>query len=583
MGTRQGAFEGDAAKVAIGSGVVDMTFANPSTALAETLVDEMIRGGVRYVVASPGSRSTALVLAFHKRPEIELFMQIDERSAAFRALGLACTSEELAVVVTTSGSAVANLLPAVVEADRSMVPLGVLTADRPVDSIRRRANQTTNHLAVFDGFVRRQINFEPATVDIDGNSTWRLGVSETMGAALGGDDPPGPVHINVAFDEPTVPVSDDGRSRSKPYTFRCDGAKNGHSWTTRVGYQPSLDLALPDLGDRVVIAIGRGDFEPSTIASLAKERGIPLLASSLSGARGDNVVSGYHYLLAEGFPAGMRPSGVVIVGDLNPSDRIHSAISEGIPAVHIDKWGVYTDPLGRMSLGIRADPASVIQRLGPQQEGWAQTWNDMDVRIRSILTSYLEASKQLSGAGLAHGLTGLGWDALVVGSSLAIRDVDKHLAEPGVVISNRGVSGIDGFVSTALGVGSVFQKTLGYVGDLSFLHDANGFLGEALPPVVFLVMDNDGGGLFDLLPQSNLVEDFERLFVTPPDRDLKILAEFHHLRFLEIEAAGEIKGAVEDGFSQTSPTLVRARVDRHFDLSVREDLDRLARDTLPDL
>jgi 2-succinyl-5-enolpyruvyl-6-hydroxy-3-cyclohexene-1-carboxylate synthase len=507
-------------------------------------------------------------------------MQIDERSAGFRALGLSLATGRPAAVVTTSGSAVANLLPAVVEADRSLVPLVVITADRPAELVHLRANQTMDQPAVFSAFVRSQLILEAPSHRFDDNERWRGGVAQAFGATSGGRLPPGPVHINVAFREPTLPVGDDGRSTSDPYPFETGGADSNRPWHTFPEREERPLFELPSLGDHVVVAVGHGTFDQESLQLALGDAGVAVLATCRSGLHGDGVLRGYHHSLVDGFPSGLEPSGVVVIGDLNPADRIFRSIAAGTPTVFVDAWGVHTDPQDLMTVGLSVDPNAVIGRLGTQRADWKETWLDVDIRVRSSVRRFLEAETEMSGPRLASTLNSVDWDAIVVGSSLAIRDIDHHVDHPVRLFSNRGVSGIDGFVSTSLGVGTVFPKTLAYVGDLSFLHDANGFLGESLPPVVFVVVDNNGGGLFDLLPQSRLAPDFERLFVTPPHRDLALLAEFHGLGFVEANSHGDLLEAVDDGFSATRPTVVRVKVDRKHDVSVRSELDRLSRETL---
>ncbi|HEY5891090.1 MAG TPA: 2-succinyl-5-enolpyruvyl-6-hydroxy-3-cyclohexene-1-carboxylic-acid synthase [Acidimicrobiia bacterium] len=556
-----------------------MTYPNPSTALAAVLVDEMIRGGVRRVVASPGSRSTALLLAFAGRPEIDLKMHIDERSAAFRALGLSLATGEPVAVLTTSGSAAANLLPAVVEAERSMIPLVVITADRPAVMVRRRVNQTTDHLAIFKGFARAQVGLEAPSDGVDGNAVWRDSVARAVSSAVGGENPPGPVHLNVPFEEPTLPVGDDGRSRSAPYQFECSGADAGQPWFIPQEGPSMVVPELPDLGDRVLLAIGHGDFDAALVGQAARTTGVAVLATSRSGVRGGGVVNGYHHVLVDGFPLDLNPTGVIVVGDLNPADRILASIPTGAPVVHVDRWGIFSDPFGSMTLGVKGTPDSVIALVGPQRDGWSQSWLEADSVMRASTRAYLDSLTELSGTGLASTLDLVEWEALVVASSLAARDVDAHLERHGPVFSNRGVSGIDGFVSTAVGVGTIYRRTVAYTGDLAFIYDSNGFLGEDLPGIVFLVMDNNGGGLFDLLPQAKLAPDFERLFVTPPNRRLSLLAAFHGLSYVEAETPADVLAAIESGFLESGPTVVRVAVDRDGDVRVRHELDRLARQT----
>lgn len=193
------------------------------------------------------------------------------------------------------------------------------------------------------------------------------------------------------------------------------------------------------------------------------------------------------------------------------------------------------------------------------------------------MSSLVNHSPSASGASIIRSLDDVEWEVLVVASSLAIRDVDAHLGRSGTVIANRGASGIDGFVSTALGVASAGRRTIALTGDLSLLHDSNGFLCDATDDLVIVVVDNDGGGLFDTLPQASHAQDFERLFVAPQGRDLAQLARFHGLDFTDVDTVSELSGIVGDQLDMPGTSLIRVAVDRSHDLEVRRRLDDVGR------
>jgi 2-succinyl-5-enolpyruvyl-6-hydroxy-3-cyclohexene-1-carboxylate synthase len=548
---------------------------NPSSALAWVIVDELARRGVTHSVVSPGSRSTALVLALNSHPDFSLVMHIDERSAGFRALGSSVATASPVLVATTSGSAVANLLPAVVEADRSAIPMIVLTADRPAAMVERRANQTMDQKSVFSGYVRRRVDLGPA-VDSQGEpEEWRIAVSGAVAAARGSTGSPGPVHINVAFEEPTVPVSDDGRMASAPYETPTDS--DGASEPSAIPEPEDLPATRP--GSRPIVIAGRGDYDIQRLLEICSEHGIPVLSTALSGGRGGEVISSYHHLLVSGTPHHLLPDWVLVVGQPGPSDRLASLMTTGAPVIHVDRWGQFSDISGTMTEGVRSDPVGLLSRIAVEQEpGWSTAWRERDRVIRAALDEVLDSADAPTGPGIARELNHVDWTALVVASSLPIRDVDSHLVRPGRVHSNRGVSGIDGFASTALGIASYMERTLAMVGDLSFLHDSNAFLTDAIPPVVFVVVDNQGGGLFDLLPQARFAPDFDRLFVTPPRRDLSTLAGFHGLDFVSLESVGSLRDRVGEAITGNRATLVRVPVDRSSDVAMRKLLDDAARE-----
>ncbi len=560
-----------------------MSHPNPSTAMARVIVDELTRHGVRFAVMAPGSRSSALVIALVEHGEIELVVHLDERSAAFRALGRSLVTGSPSLVVTTSGSAVANLMPAVVEADASAVPLIMMTADRPADLVARRANQTMVQPGIFGEFVRATVALE-APDGSDANSLWRRSVSAAVGSALGEHDLPGPVHLNVAFREPTVPVSGDGRVSSAKYDHATDGSGGGEPWVAPWVAEPPDPSWATDLGTRPVVIAGRGSYDVAGLKAVAAVREIPLLATALSMGRESQGFYLYHHILVAGVPEPLQPTGVVVVGQSGPSSRLHALAEEvGVPVVHIDRWGRHSDPSGTMSQGMRADPVEALRQWNGISDGsLVATWQSYQDAMGAAMGPILE-SHVPTGPGVAHSLNDVAWDSLVVGSSLPVRDVDAFLRRPGPVRANRGLSGIDGFVSTALGVARGDIGTVAMVGDLSFLHDANGFLSDVLHPVVFVVVDNNGGGLFDLLPQSVHAPEFERLFVTPHDRDLGDLAAFYDLHYERVRSLEGLKGAIESAMTVGAPSLVHVPVSREDDIAIRAGLDDVARRVLSDL
>ncbi|MEX0796100.1 MAG: 2-succinyl-5-enolpyruvyl-6-hydroxy-3-cyclohexene-1-carboxylic-acid synthase [Acidimicrobiia bacterium] len=555
-----------------------MIHPNPSSAMAWVIVDELARCGVTRAVISPGSRSTALVLALNAREEFETAIHIDERSAGFRALGLSAGCGRPGLAVTTSGSAVANLLPAVVEAERSAIPLILLTADRPPEMVRRRTNQTMDQESVFSGFLRGRFQLGPAVDTAGEPETWREAVKAAVALANGGEGVPGPVQINVAFEEPTVPVADDGRSKAAPYA-----TDTGRRREEPVRSSTPLNVPPADVtsGKRSLVIAGRGDYDAAALVAVCRSAGIPILATALSGARGAGTVSGYHHILVDGVPAGLEPDWVYVVGQTGPSDRLAAVMQAGTPVVHADRWGLFSDASGTMTDALRSNPVESLKRLaGDQEQGWSDRWSGTDSAVRDAIDMVLAETDQPTGPGIARSLNDVDWLALVVASSLSIRDVDSQLTRSGWVFANRGLSGIDGFNSTALGVADCRPGTVAVTGDLAFLHDSNAFLTDQIPSTVFLVVDNGGGGLFDLLPQAQHAPDFERLFITPPGRDLSVLAGFHGLAFSAVKSVADVAPELRRAMQNEGVNVVRVTVDRHADLSMRRALDDAARAVL---
>jgi 2-succinyl-5-enolpyruvyl-6-hydroxy-3-cyclohexene-1-carboxylate synthase len=546
-----------------------MTHPNPSTALARVVIDELAVHGVRLAVISPGSRSAALVLAAAEHPEMETRVVIDERSAAFHALGAARASGSATAVFSTSGTAPANFYPAVIEADMACVPLVVVSADRPDELRGVGANQTIDQMEMFGTHVRRFVEIAAPDPGYDGNEPWRSTVATMMRDAAG--PRPGPVHLNVAFREPTVPVSDDGRSRSEIYVFptqRLDPTPEGPD--VRAAEMPSVTMPA----DKGLVIAGDGEYDRVALMAKTAELGWPVLATALSGMRGTGALSAYHHLLASGVPAELVPSTVIAVGAIGPSPRLDELFAAAENRIRVDRWGRSIDPGRNATIRHHGDPVALLSGVdGTAGTSWSRDWEAADTGTRERLRAQISSQEHLTGAGVVQALDGVGWDTLVAASSLPIREVDAHLTRAGAVHANRGASGIDGFVSTALGVASVEERTLALAGDLSLLHDANGFLHDGEIDLVMVALDNGGGGLFDSLPVARHAEEYERLFVTPHHRDIELLARFHDLGYERVDDVEELVAACESALDAGGLTLVHVPVDRGYDLASRSQLE----------
>ncbi len=544
-----------------------MTHPNPSTALARVVVDEMANCGVALIVLSPGSRSGALAIAASQHPDVGTRVVIDERSAAFHALGAVRATGLPVAVVSTSGSAPANFYPAIVEADLSCAPLIAVSADRPAEMQGIGANQTIDQLEMFGSKVRGFAGIEAPDAAQDLNREWRSTVAGLVSAARG--RPPGPVHLNVRSREPTVPVADDGRTRGDEYPFP----------TPRLGSGPGPDrgasVEMPELSaDRGLVIAGDGEYDREALARRAGELGWPVLATALSGMRRDGVITTYHHLLGPGVLSEMRPSTVVAVGSVGPSSRLEDLVASAETRVRIDLWGRQIDPRRNATQVLAGDVLNLLQKVsGEADAGWSAVWREADRLCRARMDDVLAASDGMSGALVASTLNDVEWHSLVVASSLPVREVDAHLRRSGPVFANRGASGIDGFVSTALGVASYRPRTLALAGDLSLLHDSNGFLHDDSLDLTIVVVDNQGGGLFDSLPQAMHAPDYERLFVTNPNRDLELLARFHGLRYAEAGDREKLKIAAGEALERPGIDLIRVPLDRAYDLKVRAQLE----------
>lgn len=549
---------------------------NPSTALAEVVVDELVRNGIAFFVISPGSRSAALAIAASQDARVETVVVIDERSAAFWALGRAKAGGG-AAVIATSGTAIANWFPAVVEADMSLTPLVLLSADRPAELRGVGANQAIDQVGLFGDKVRHSVDI-PAPEGEDHNARWRKSVCAAVAASRGANGRPGPVQINMGFREPTVPVQDDGRSVAEPYIHPTDGRTDGGPWTPPPpGRADSPPSPLTGTGRGLVIA-GDGQYDRRGLSVEAARLGWPVLGTAASGMRGAGVVDAYHHILAGPIPESLVPEVVIAVGAVGPSDRLEGLVARATERVRVDFWGRRIDPDRNATTRLAVDPVSLLAAIPARRDDdWFGGWVSAQTRVRSAL---LEAVEWGTGAAAVVSLEGTGLSCLVAASSLPIREVDAHLTRSVPVIGNRGASGIDGIVSTALGVAGAVPGTVLLSGDLSLYHDANGFLSETETGLVTVVLNNRGGGLFDSLPTAANAPSYERLFVAPPDRRPADLAAFHSIDHHLVDSSDDLRTAVDQGLEAGRRVLIEVRVDRATDLASRRRLDEAARSAL---
>jgi 2-succinyl-5-enolpyruvyl-6-hydroxy-3-cyclohexene-1-carboxylate synthase len=507
---------------------------NPSTALASVCVDELLRGGVADAVLAPGSRSTPLALALHEADaagRLRLHVRTDERSAAFLALGLAKASQSPVPVLTTSGTAAANLLPATLEADASGIPLLLVTADRPPELRATGANQTVDQVKIFGGAVRAYVELGPPEERVGQTGYWRSLIARALADARGTlTRDPGPVHLNVALRDPLVP--DEDRTWPEPLGGRQDGGP----WTrvdAAVTVAPNVHLP-----SRTLVLVG--DVEPSlgrAALRLAQERGWPLISEPSGNARsGANVITTGPWLLdAPEFVTSALPDLVLVVGRPTLSRSVLALLRD--PRVDVDvvaggaRWPDPTRTAGRVLPALPAPDG----HHDPDVE-WLDQWVSAEAAARAAVDEVV-AEHHTSEARLARDLfAAIPSDALLyLGSSMPVRDVFVTAgARDGVtVLANRGVAGIDGTVSSAIGAALAWQRAGGgrafaLVGDLTFLHDSNGLVmgpDDARPDLTFVVVNNDGGAIFSLLEPGGPAHEvaFERVFGTPHGVDLAAL------------------------------------------------------------
>src|SRR4051812_7632710 len=547
-----------------------------TTSFARAVVDEWVRGGVTDACVAPGSRSTPMALALADDPRMRVHVFLDERSAAFCALGIGRASGRPAVVLCTSGTAAVNFHPAVVDAHHGHVPLIVATADRPPELRDVGAGQTIDQTKLYGDAVRWFVDLGvPADVDGAG-AVWRSTAARTVTVALG--SPAGPVHWNLPFREPLVPTGE-------PFVD-APGRPRGAPWTA--SEPPVAQLPAPAALTRAAAAIRehpRGlvvagwDAGASAVAldRFVEVAAWPVLADPVSGLRrGPASISTYDPLLRdEEFAAAHRPDLVVRLGAPTSGRRLGEFL-HGVPQIVVTSDAAWLDPdRGAIERIVAAPDAFLTAYLGatgwPRPDrSWLEEWCDVEARARDALDVHLDSDDEPFEGRIARDAVAAAPDGgtLVVASSMPVRDVESF-ARPrdGVrFVANRGANGIDGFVSTALGAAIGGDgPVVALLGDLCFLHDQNGLLGAASrgADVTYVVVDNDGGGIFSFLPQAAAApEHFEALWGTPQGIDVGAVAALHGIPTVEIGRAGELIGAVEDSIGAGGVRVVRVRTDR---------------------
>ncbi|MBO3094271.1 2-succinyl-5-enolpyruvyl-6-hydroxy-3-cyclohexene-1-carboxylic-acid synthase [Cellulomonas dongxiuzhuiae] len=600
---------------------------SPAVAAARVLVQALAALGVRDVVLAPGSRSAPLAYALADAalpdderpagaPALRLHVRIDERDAGFLALGLAKASVHAGergpsparpvAVVTTSGTAVANLHPAVLEAHHAGLPLVLLTADRPHELRGTGANQTTEQPQMFASAVRLVVDV-PAPGGLPGEDRdLRRTVSRALAAATGartGD--PGPVHLNLAFRDPLVPGAEPwpvpAEAGLSQVTTRAQPAEHVAAAT---GALPLVVDLVDDAGDdraraprrargAVPTVVVAGDGAGPGAARLAEANGWPLLAEPSSGARqGPNAVGAYRLLLADERLGG-RVGRVVVLGRPTLTRPVQALL--GRPDVDVlvvaPRGADWPDAVRNASQVLLEVPSRMRQGKVGAPAGWLDAWRTADAATQDVLDGVLDTPEdarrsrsgpRVSGWALARAVARASApdDVLVVGASNPVRDLDLvarwDLAP--LVLANRGLAGIDGTIATATGVALALptRRVRAYLGDVTFLHDVGGLLrGPAEPSVnlQIVVANDDGGSVFATLEHGapERAEVFERVFATPHGVDVAALCAAYGVRHTRVvDTDGLLPALAAPG---TGTSVVEVRVDRAHRRSLVERLE----------
>jgi 2-succinyl-5-enolpyruvyl-6-hydroxy-3-cyclohexene-1-carboxylate synthase len=531
---------------------------------AATFVDELAAQGVDFACISPGSRSAPLAIALQRHPKIRVFVHIDERSGSFFGVGLAKGTGKPVVLLCTSGTAAAEFHAAVVEAFHSRTPLIVLTADRPPELRDVGANQSIDQQRLYGTAVRWFFDPGPPVESAGAPRQWRRLAARAYAEAAGG-----PVHVNLPFREPLVPTPGE---LPVPLGTAGQAISAGRNLPTP-GQVTTLASALQRAQRPLIVAGEMRDGD--RLAPALSRLGLPVLAepsSQLRRAETGAAVESYEALLRAGWSLQHGPDLVVSIGG-TPTSKVLGAwlAAASAPTFLIDPDRMWRDPEQVASHVIACDPQALLEALPPMdRNAWREEWISAGKRATAAIAATFVSTPLHEGhivRALAARLPDNG--QVFVGSSMPIRAVDSfwpHAKTQQRFYGNRGASGIDGLVSSGLGLaaGRSNVPTVLLLGDLSVYHDMNGLwaLRRHGLRATIVVCDNNGGGVFNFLPQAQHQDVFEELFATPLGLDFAQIARLYDLVYSPVTDRAGLEPALVDALAAQTPTLVVVKFKR---------------------
>ena len=584
---------------------------NPTYAYTSAFVDELQRAGVQNVVICPGSRSTPLAITFAEQAGMRIWMQVDERSAAYFGLGMAKRLRQPVALLCTSGTAAANFLPALVEAKLTHVPLLVLTADRPHELRENGAPQSIDQNRLYGTYVKWFV--EVALPEATNAALRYIRTIAARATALTQAVPAGPVHLNFPFREPLTPepISDQAllqMARRDPVAWqgRPGNAPYIEVRDAPAGAPAATDMAsLLDLVQRVrrgLILVGPND-DPSLaepIVRLAQRLGYPILADALSQLRCGvhnqaQVLSSYDaFLRIDSFVESAQPELVLRFGAMPTSKPVLLYLKRyaACPLLVVDEHGGWEEPTQLASHFIHASPAALCRDLLhtieqrveelPVSQAWCTRWQEADRVTRQAIETAIHTFDELFEGRVFTELADLlpGDTTLYVGNSMPVRDLDTFFHCTGErirIMGNRGANGIDGVVSSALGASAAASRnepTLLVIGDLSFFHDLNGLLASRLHGLnlTIVLINNDGGGIFSFLPQAAYPEHFEQLFGTPTGLDFHLAVQMYGGQHQKVENWEQFRQLVSQGLRTAGLHVIEVQTERASNVTMHRQL-----------
>ncbi|MCB1121442.1 MAG: 2-succinyl-5-enolpyruvyl-6-hydroxy-3-cyclohexene-1-carboxylic-acid synthase [Verrucomicrobiae bacterium] len=558
--------------------------ANTNSLWCSVLVETLFRCGLKHVIISPGSRSTPLTMAFALHSEIEAIPVLDERSAGFFALGLAKQSHRPVALVCTSGTAAVNFFPAVVEASESRIPLLVLTADRPPELRDCGAGQTIDQIRLYGNYPVFQEEMALPSVGFSEISQMKAGLFKAYQEALRG-----PVHLNCPFRDPLPPIADGSTEKAPQIDDQFFDDLHPVEPTSA-----SLPVPITIQSSRGIIIAGTAAPEDpeaycSGVAALSRASGWPVLADGLSPVRNyaslqDRLVTGYDFILRnDSLVETLEPEVVIALGPLPTSKRLRQWLTDcPCSLYHVHETGKNLDPTGSVVQVVSVPVPDGIKAFNfhnPGDAEYSRFWLQAQGKVESGLEAEITSMEQNRFEGwVASRLPALLPEGtpLFIASSMPVRDVeyfwppnDQHHQ----IHSSRGVNGIDGTLSTALGIAHCNRPAVLLTGDLAFLHDSNGLLirPEFEGHLTVLLVNNHGGGIFNHLPVSRFEPPFARYFGTPQEVDFQKLAEATGCSYIKLEAFGNLEGLLNP-LPDEGIRIIEIETDRHLDAECRERL-----------
>jgi 2-succinyl-5-enolpyruvyl-6-hydroxy-3-cyclohexene-1-carboxylate synthase len=589
-----------------------MNAPNRATLWASIFVDELARAGLRAVCIAPGSRSTPLTLAFASHPDIKVYSLLDERGAAFFALGMALAGETPVALLCTSGTATANFYPAIIEANTAHIPLLVLTTDRPHELRDSGANQTIDQVKMYGDHVRWFVDVAPPEANPPATTLRYLRTLACRAMAVAAGPTAGPVHLNFPFRKPLepTPVPGDvpeqltqgptaialhGRSGNAPFTQITQGR------LTPSAAQVNLLVETIQQSPRGLIVCGprcpAGDF-PAAITRLAQLSGYPILADALSGLRFGRhinqadglILGGYDTFLQPQVIAGWDVPEVILHFGVTPtSQALSNYLASHFPGrrIAINGDNAWHDDTHTISDLMWADPELTCRlaadqlaaaNLVPRDESWLASLQQAEVQAWQLF----DAARQetyFEGALLADVVDLLPQEAaLYLASSLPVRHLEQFARSNSKalrVFANRGASGIDGTISSALGAAAATGLPLVLVsGDVAFYHDLNGLLALRRCGVkaTIVLINNDGGGIFHRLPIANFEPPFTELFVTPHGLNFEPAAQMFGAGYTRVTAQADFRRALQDALAADTSQIIEVTTDSVLHETMRREI-----------